>query len=128
MPNPATAAQTGKRTRRSLPAQEIGARFVADVSGIPDVLAVGVTSFGNAFRIVTVIDAYDMDVCEQVFCRESKLYELAPDSRPSSWFSREIGRRRARYSRVTDKTFSGPESKRRPHGRESGAPCEGGPQ
>jgi NADH:ubiquinone oxidoreductase subunit E len=79
MPNPATAAQTGKRTRRSLPAQEIGARFVADVSGIPDVLAVGVTSFGNAFRIVTVIDAYDMDVCEQVFCRESKLYELAPD-------------------------------------------------
>lgn len=62
-----------------LSAEDLGRRLAATMAEIPQALAVAVAAFGRAFRIRTVIQSYDMDVCEQVYAREKRLYEVYPD-------------------------------------------------
>lgn len=58
--------------------QWIGHRHVASVADMAEVRAVSVVAFGRAFRITTVIDSYEPDVCEQVYERERLLYGSYP--------------------------------------------------
>ncbi|MBU0609047.1 MAG: hypothetical protein KKI08_14270 [Armatimonadetes bacterium] len=45
---------------------------------IPEVVAVGVQADGAAFRVLTVIEKFDLDVCEEVFGCEAQLYQSFP--------------------------------------------------
>lgn len=64
--------------RSEPPCHRLGQAFRAHVADISQVRAVVVTAFGRAFHITTVIDAYDPDVCQQVYERERRLYQSHP--------------------------------------------------
>lgn len=57
----------------------IGRRFVKALSKIREVRAVGIVAFGQAFRVITVIDDFDIDVCKKIYAQEAELYELYPE-------------------------------------------------
>ena len=58
---------------------EIGRRFVKALSNMREVRAVGIVAFGQAFRVITVIDEFDINVWEQIYAQEAHLYELYPE-------------------------------------------------
>jgi len=57
----------------------IGRRFVKALSKIREVRAVGISAFGQAFRITTVIDKFDISVCRQIYPQEARLYQTCPE-------------------------------------------------
>lgn len=59
-------------------AANIGKRMTALMRDLPEVVAVGVQVDGSAFRVLTVIREFDLDVCEKVFDRERCLYDTFP--------------------------------------------------
>jgi hypothetical protein len=58
---------------------EVGAELARRIGHIEAVLAVGVTTFGRAVRVRTVIQEYDMGLCGQIFAAEGELYECFPN-------------------------------------------------
>lgn len=60
-------------------AKELGPQFLESVRAVPHVAAIGIEELDGAFRITTIIDEFDMDVCERVFSCEALLYRVFPD-------------------------------------------------
>jgi len=60
-------------------AADVAGRLAEALEDVPRVVSVAVDSLGSAFRVTTVVDRFDLDVCQDVFRGEAALYQWFPE-------------------------------------------------